>query len=125
MMGILFMWMYRELTVIKAKRLAVAFLAVVIGANAAYIWIRKDPQYRSRAAPTRELIRVLNDPNTSRQPPIYVCDFPLHWWIGSEAVARFTRLTPADVVFSNPCTGSESHAVLRWDNHNERYAADF
>jgi hypothetical protein len=89
----------------------------------AYLWIRKEPQYRERAAPTLALINVLNRLESPRNSdaPILVCGFPLHQWIGREAVAGFTRVTREQVVFSEKCEPIAGATVLRWDGIAGQY----
>jgi hypothetical protein len=115
--GILFAAAYRKLASARARVLATSFLCAVVAGNVAYIWLKKDPQYVERASPTRALIEVLNASNVRKteQLPIVVCGFPLHPWIGQEAVVGFTQLRKEDVVFSENCDERESNPRLAWD----------
>lgn len=121
--GILLAAVYGGLPSVRFKRLSVLFLSVIVAANIAYIWLKKDPQYVERAEPTRKLIEILNSPDIAwnNHPPIYVCGFLLHPWIGSEAVAGFTRFNSKEVVFSETCDGVGDSTVLRWDQGNRTY----
>jgi hypothetical protein len=54
------------------KTLRSAFVAVFVAVNIGYIWFQKDPQYVKRAAPTTQLLRLLQ----SRQPTqLLIFDF--------------------------------------------------
>ena len=124
MVGLLFAALHGEAASQGARRLCSAFLLAVVSLNGAYLWIKKEPQYLERAAPTTQLISALNDSALDgiREKPIYICGFPLHPWIGSEAIVRFTRMTPRDVVFADSCRDVAAHAVVQWNQNEERYA---
>ncbi len=124
MNGILFAAVYGAFPSIRARRLSVLFLSVIVAANIAYVWLKKDPQYVERAAPTRALIEILNTPDLRRsnQPPFNVCGFPLHPWIGSEAVAGFTQFNSKEVLFSGSCDPAQSGTTLLWDQESGTYA---
>ena len=91
--GILFASLWGGLSSAQSRFRAVIFLSVILSANVAYIWFRKDSQYVERAAPTRNLLEILNKSDFARNGglPVNVCGFPLHPWIGDEAVAGFTH----------------------------------
>jgi hypothetical protein len=101
------------------------FLLVIVAANVSYIWLRKEPQFRERAAPTRELINVLNSGvvRTSSGHPIHVCGFPLHPWIGATTVAGFTSLNQSDVIFPDACNPAQDQMALRWDEGRKKYTS--
>lgn len=128
LIGILFAAVHERLTSSLSKRLCVAVLLALVIGNGGYIWLKKEPQYRERAAPTRELIRILNgiDVTGTKNLPIYICGFPLMrpWWFG-EMVSRFTPLTPDAVVLLDNCVYPEGSAVLIWDSRKALYAANF
>ncbi len=123
--GILFATVHERLISNHSKELFIGFLLLVVIGNGAYVWLKKEPQYRERAAPTRELLRILNGAG-SEPLPIYVCGFPLGnpWWFG-EAVSSFTHLTRQDVVLLNDCAYPEGSAALVWDAGAAQYAAKF
>jgi hypothetical protein len=123
--GILFAGGYAALRSTRAKALFALFLSVVVLGNSAYIWLKKDPQYVERAAPTRVLIDVLNEPDLrARYPmPFTVCEFPLHAWIGDSAVTGFTSFTKEDVVFSRNCDVTPSGTTLVWNQQQQTYLA--
>jgi hypothetical protein len=122
--GILFAATWSILRSKRSKQLAVLFLSAVIAGNIAYVWLKKDPEYVERAAPTRELIDILNrsDLQWRSQLPVTVCGFPLHPWIGGEAVNGFTTFTDQEIVFANSCDQSRHGAVLSWDAARMAYA---
>ncbi|MBI2150382.1 MAG: hypothetical protein HYU27_07235 [Acidobacteria bacterium] len=126
LVGILFAAVHDRLSSNPAKQACAAFLLALVIGNGAYIWLKKEPQYRERAAPTRELIKILNeiDARDARRLPVYVCGFPLQsaWWFGY-TVSTFTSLAPNDVVLSNDCVYPEDSVVLIWDPNAAQYAA--
>ena len=88
-------------------------------------WIKKEPQFIERAAPTRELIEILNDSNgeARRKIPITICRFPLDPWVGTEAIAGFTDFKRGDVVFRNECESSITN-TFTWDETSMHYKAE-
>jgi hypothetical protein len=94
----------------------------VVSLNVVYIWVRKEPQFRERSAPTFELIRILNDTEGEivRGSPITICGFPLDPWIGREAVIGFTPLKEHDFGFRDVCNESVPNA-LRWNEERDTY----
>ena len=128
LVGTLFAAGYNQTGSDRSRRLLAAFLIVMIGGNVTYVWAKKDPQYQERAAPTRELIEVLNDREMADAPqlPVYVCGFPLGPWVFSIAVKRFTPFGAEDVVFAGDrCDPPEGAALLQWDNNLGTYIANF
>jgi hypothetical protein len=94
----------------------------VIG-NVGYIWLKKDPQFQKRAAPTRELIEILNAHGTP-QLPIRVCQFPLDPWVFSETVTRFAAFDSSKVMLSADCDVAGS-ATMQWDEKSSKYNVNF
>jgi len=125
MIGVLVSSLYSSLKTEHAKRAVILSFCIVVAANVSYIWIKKEPQYRERAAPTRELIATLNSRNWRKTTtlPLVVCGFPLHPWVFSEAVARFTDFDQTEVVLGNACETTGEVTVLRWDQATMRYVA--
>jgi hypothetical protein len=123
LVGILFMALYERAISSWGRRASAGLLLVVVTANAAYIWTKKEPQFRARAAPTLELIKTLNDAalNIQQHAPITICSFPLDTWIGWETVKRFTSVETKDIAFREVCDDSVVN-VLRWDEGQGRYA---
>jgi hypothetical protein len=120
--GILFAGLYEEMSSLRARSLCAGLLMGVVAGNLAYLWLRKEPQYRERAVPTLALIDVLNKLESSpTATPILVCGFPLHPWIGREAVGHFTRVTRDQVVFSETCEPIAGATVLSWDGVDQKY----
>src|SRR5262249_34886425 len=127
LIGIMFAQLYSEMVSVWAKRVCISFLLAIVAGNSAYIWLKKEPQFRERAAPTRELIDVLNGPavRSLDRYPIYVCGFPLLPWVGSEAVVGFTRFSSTHVVFTKACNEVPATTVLlHWDANSGRYRAN-
>jgi hypothetical protein len=120
--GLAFAGLYARMQTLRMRRLASAFMVAVIAGNVGYIWIRKEPQFRERAAPTTELIAALNDldPGAFEQP-LYVCGFPLHEWIGQEAVRQFTSFAVEKVLFLPQCDHSRETVALDWDRDSSTY----
>lgn len=123
LVGILFVAVL-EMARDRARPVLVGFFTVIVLANSLYIWIKKEPQFRERAAPTRELIAILNEQPPLRDEPVYVCRFPLHVWIGQTAVEGFTQLRPGRVVFEEECRHSGAARVLRWDAVSQTYTME-
>jgi hypothetical protein len=121
LVGVAFATLYPALSSRRARGFAVAFFIVMVNQNIAYVWIKKEPQYMERAAPTRELIDVLNgiDGSVASDASICVMEFPLHPWIGEETVKRFTRFDKSHLTFAKgPCEGGANDVVLRWTGGN-------
>jgi hypothetical protein len=121
--GILFASLWNGLSSAQSKSRAAIFLAVILTANVAYIWLRKDSQYVERAAPTRDLLEILNRRGFAESGglPVNVCGFPLHPWIGDEAVAGFTQFEKKEVIFSEACEGVTGGTILRWEPASASY----
>jgi hypothetical protein len=107
----------------RARKSAVmAMFAAILVANGVYIWVKKEPQFRERAAPTRELLAALKEsPPSDASEMIYVCGFPLHEWIGQTAVEGFTQWKASQVVFQQECKDSVAGQLLQWDAAEENY----
>jgi len=104
------------------RRVGIGLFAAILVMNSVYIWIKKEPQFRERAAPTRELLAILNErPPSNTTGPIHVCGFPLHVSIGQTAVEGFTPLAPGSVVFQEQCEGTGATPILQWDAARENY----
>ena len=121
LMGILFASLYGRWR-IGFRRVCVLFLGAIVSANIAYIWLKKEPQFRERAAPTRELIQVLNgqDIRDNGRFPVRVCRFPLDAWTFTEAVTRFTPYKADEIVLTDNCD-VDGIAILEWDQSTGRY----
>jgi hypothetical protein len=121
--GILFASLYSRLETRSHRAVAVSLFSFLVIANSAYVWTKKEPQYRERAAPTRELIETLNAQDI-RKVPVRVCGFPLDSWTFTEAVTRFTRFKEDEVILDQDCkTGGE--LIVQWDQENSKYIANF
>ena len=119
LMGIAFAALYARMSTEWSKRLCTLSFCVLLIGNIGYIWVKKVPQYRQRAAPTRELIKILNANNNS-QLPMHVCQFPLDPWVFSETVKRFTQFDTSNVVLTDVCEDARG-TVIRWDESTSQY----
>ena len=124
--GVLFATLREKTASAWGRRAGIALLLAVVSLNVAYIWAKKEPQFRARSAPTLELIRSLNDTESEivRGSPVTICGFPLDPWIGREAVNGFTHLKESDVTFRDDCEESVTNA-LRWDELHGNYSENF
>lgn len=127
LIGVLFAGVYAELRSSAARQACAALMAAVVVGNMTYIYLKKEPQFRSRAAPTRELLSTLTNSNNriQRGLPVYVCSFPLHTSIGKDAVSGFTSFGSDEVLFPERCEVPENASVLRWDEQTETYVGEF
>jgi hypothetical protein len=121
--GTLFISLNERLRSAWGKRASIALLLSAVSLNIAYIWTKKEPQFLARAAPTQQLIRMLNDPQwkVAHHGPVTICGFPVDAWIGTETVIGFTTVEPADVVFDGICDESPADSLF-WDESNQRYS---
>jgi hypothetical protein len=123
LVGILFASMYSRLETPANRRLALSLFSCLVIANSVYVWMKKEPQYRERAAPTRELIETLNAANIPNVP-VRVCGFPLDSWTFTEAVTRFTRFKAEEVVLDQACE-DDGASIVRWDHATAKYTTNF
>lgn len=117
--GMAFASLYARMTTERSRRLCTLLVCVLLAGNTGYIWLKKAPQYRQRAAPTRELIEILRASNL-QQLPMHVCNFPLDAWVFSETVKRFTPFDTNDVILTESCD-DEMGSVMRWDESTSQY----
>src|SRR3990172_72584 len=61
LVGMLFATLYGHRPSARFRAGCMLFLFAIVTANISYIWLKKDPQFLERAAPTRQLIHILND----------------------------------------------------------------
>lgn len=109
------------LLALLSRRLApawrIAFLAAFLIANPAYLWLRKDAQFEERAAPTRELLRVLRN---TPPAPMAVADFPANPWVG-RLTARLVPGWEPDLLTVNQLSGRQQPQTrIRWDGKTYR-----
>jgi hypothetical protein len=123
LVGILFTVLLDNARSPRIKAASALLLAAVLSFNGQYLWRKQDPQYVKRAAPTRQLIAVLNSTDFDEKP-LHVCGFPLHESIGSAAVAEMTRLASEDVVFRYEC-GPNDVPFARWQANDLQYSTVF
>jgi hypothetical protein len=100
-------------------RLQVAFVALFVIYNLGYMWLKNDPQYEKRAAPTRELLSLLM---THQPAPVLLQDFPYPVTEIARSTARMAPgWTPEMIrVNESPETCMEC-VILRWDAATESY----
>jgi chromate transport protein ChrA len=126
LMGILFAALYARAAAagLRARIACSAFLAVILVGNVSYLWLKKEPQFRERAAPTRELLAILNEARfeDTETAPVYVCGFPLHESIGRRAVEGFTRFGSGRVAFLERCDATQAVNILEWAPGTETYS---
>lgn len=120
LVGILFTFLLDNARSPRFKAAFALMLMAVLAFNGQYLWRKQDPQYTKRAAPTRELIAVLNGSDFDGKP-LHVCGFPLHESIGSAAVAEMTRLPEGSVVFTREC-GPNDVPFARWQANELQYS---
>jgi hypothetical protein len=123
--GTLFAATQMSLTSERFKHIYAVAFGVLLLANVSYVWLKKEPQFRERAAPTRELLDVLNSTKVQMQfkTPVSVCGFPFGqlgkpWWF-PDAISRFTSLSREDVVLRDNC--ATAAPVLTWDSTAAKY----
>jgi hypothetical protein len=121
---LLFAALYEGSITRRSRTSCVALLVAVVCGNVGYIWLKKDPQFKARAAPTRELISSLNGPEfrAIAAGPIHVCGFPLHVSIGRAAVEGFTPFGSGRIAFLETCRESLVVNALDWNSNGESYA---
>lgn len=96
-----------------------ALLAVILTGNVLYVW-KKDTDYLHRAAPTGELIVLLNRQTGSE--PIAIYGFPYEHFIGEAAVRYFAPRHLEQVRFLKPGQAApEGSRVLHWNDERENY----
>jgi hypothetical protein len=124
LIGIFFAALYEQSPRLSRKAATACLLGVVVAGNIGYIWLKKEQQFQARAAPTRELISILNrtDLQHSEAAPIVVCGFPLHVSIGRSAAEEFTRFRSGQIAFRDRCEGSVPATILEWDLSSQKYA---
>src|SRR5438093_8545278 len=82
----------------EQPRMQLALVVAFLAYNISYMWIRKDPEFESRAAPTRQLLALL----TSHPPaPILVESFPYPNYDIAKDVSRFAPGWTRDLIHVN------------------------
>jgi hypothetical protein len=96
-LALLFGLAFDSIARLPAQRKLVAALAVIVIAhNFGILWFRKRAQFRQRAEPTEQLIRLARQTSG----PIWVRCFPRPGLIASEAVHLAAGHLPSDVLFT-------------------------
>ena len=103
----------------EPPRIQLALVIAFLAYNISYMWIRNDPEFESRAAPTTQLLALL----TSHQPaPILLEGFPYPNDIAKN-VSRFAPGWTRDLIHVNEPPGScRSCVTLRWDAGSKKYS---
>jgi hypothetical protein len=123
LVGILFTVLLDNARNPRFKAAFALMLMAVLAFNGQYLWRKQDPHYVKRAAPTRELIAVLNSTDFDDKT-LHVCGFPLHESIGSAAVAELTRLPAENVRFTSECSPNDV-PFARWHASELQYSTVF
>ena len=123
--GIVLVRLYGLLEASQRTRVfVVSLFLIVVLANAAYIWLSKEPQYVERAAPTRALLEALNPLSGvahNSKGRIYIVGFPLDEIIGKTLVEVFTPFSPEQVVFGGSPRDLRQDIILRWDGNRRLF----
>jgi hypothetical protein len=90
-----------------SRRVVVAaVVAIVVGHNVGYLWIKKRGQFLERAAPTEQLIALAR-----RTPgPIWVRCFPRNHFIAEEAVHLGAGYSPSELIWDE-AEAAKRHAT--------------
>lgn len=99
--------------------LQMGFIAAFLIYNVGYTWIRNDPEFERRAAPTTQLLTQLQ-----RHPPrpILLLDFPYPVTDIAKLVSRLAPgWTPDLIRVNESVTSCPDCVVLRWDTETQRY----
>jgi hypothetical protein len=123
LIGIFFAALYERSRRLGSRVATVSLLGVVLAGNIGYIWLKKEQQFQSRAAPTRELVNILNrrDLQHSGTFPILVCGFPLHLSIARSAAEEFTPFSTGQIAFRDRCGDPAEATTLEWDSSSQTY----
>jgi hypothetical protein len=108
---------------LKQVRVRQALVGLFIAFNIGYMWVRNDPEFENRAAPTTELLMLLR----SHQPtPVAVEEFPYPAVDIAKDVSRFAPEWNRDWIHVNEPRGScRDCIVLRWDAGDGRYSGEW
>jgi len=107
--------------ILQWMRPALQFTVIMafIAYNVGYMWLRNDPQFEGRAAPTTQLLTFLR----SRQPrPILIERFPYE---ASDIAKDASRFAPGwsrdDIHVNEPPDACPDCVILRWDEESKTY----
>ena len=101
-------------------RIQQAMVIAFIAYNAGYTWLRNDPQFESRAAPTTQLLSLLR----SHEPaPILLEGFPYAVPEVAKGVSRFAPGWRGDLIHVNEEPEScPACLILQWNAESRKYA---
>ena len=107
----------------RQPRIQLALVIAFIAYNISYMWIRNDPEFESRAAPTTELLGLLK----SHQPaPILLERFPYANYGIAKDVSRVAPGWTRDLIHVNESPESCRDCVtLRWDAGSKKYTGQW
>jgi hypothetical protein len=122
LIGVVFAMLYSELRSERTRRVALLSLTAFVAGNVAYIWLKKEPQFLERSAPTRELVATLNAIDATDTSDVIVCGFPMNPWFGWMAIEDFTQVELKRVVFADHCEETTESVALSWDPQSHSYS---
>lgn len=119
LVGLLFAFVWERSSARRWRLAWAGVLALCLAVNVAYLW-RKDSQYLERAAPTEQLIRVLdaNMAGAGRPWVVVVYDFPYPPVVGRAAVRFHAVMQPDELLFRRSQRGKPAppgSLRLRWN----------
>lgn len=98
----------RGLPRLRQEVITAAVVLAVLGHNVGYIWFKKQRQFRQRAEPTEELIRLARQTDG----PILVECFPRHPWIAETTIYVALDRVPSNLFFSESQLAGRKPAAI-------------
>lgn len=95
-----------------------ALAAILVLANIAYIWLRKDAQFEERARPTTLLLEELRNRTPER---IVVAGFPLNPWMAKAAARHVPGWDPTMIEVGVPEDSCSDCPKLWWNPQRQKY----
>jgi hypothetical protein len=104
---------------LASKRVRNLLVAVFVVVNLGYLWIKKGPHYRERAAPTAQFLAELQ----SRPPQrIRVSGFPYeNPWIAKDVALAVPGWRPDMIFVGEPAESCPGCLALTWDTSQLKY----
>lgn len=126
LVGFLFVRIWEQAGSRRWRLAGVVVLALCLAANVVHLW-RKDAEYLDRAAPTDQLIAVLNREAAALAPPrvVVVYDFPYSPVVAWGAAQFFTPVGRQQLLLrtsSDPEPPPADSYLLRWNPHTRTMA---
>jgi hypothetical protein len=97
--------------------LRTVFLVAFCLGNIGYLWLVKDRQFETRAAPTNQLLTMLP---SERSDCLVINDFPGNPWI-LKNTARLVKGWQPEMIHVNEGSAAPDCPVLRWDSRTTKY----